>query len=265
METSRQNAENERIAAENRRRAQAEREATWNAALQGFNQGLAQAQTDQYYAQQQQDAFLAETAAQAQATAARAQRQRDDDAHRAQALIAASRPQAAVASGPAPTSSVASQPTGATPTAAATASASADNPAAEAERRRKADVAEQQRKRDADAKKLAEEQARQRQQQEWQQSLLQARNSLRLRADTCIGGSGRYYVIGPKTSVKSCATVHYEARCPGTPQGGGVQGSQHNYIGGSCMGVGDVIAIPGSPLSCPVEQVVVRVTDVTGC
>ena len=62
-----------------------------------------------------------------------------------------------------------------------------------------------------------------------------------------------------------CATVHYEARCPGTPQGAGVQGTQHNYIGGSCMGVGDAITIPGSPLACPVEQVIVRVTDVTGC
>lgn len=264
LETSRQNAENERIAAENRRRAQAEREATWNAALQGFSQGMAQAQTDQYYAQQQQDAFLAETAAQAQATAARAQRQRDDDARRAQELIAASRPQSAVvASTPVAVST--GRDTATSVAAPAPASNSTDQVAADAERRRKAALAEQERKRDAEAKRLAEEQARQRQQQEWQQSLQQARNSLRLSADTCIGGSGRYYVIGPKTSVKGCVTVRYEARCRGTPQGGGVQGSQHNYIGGSCMGVGDAIAIPGSPLSCPVEQVTVRVTEVTGC
>lgn len=265
LETSRQNAENERIAAENRRRAQAEREATWNAALQGFSQGMAQAQADQYYAQQQQDAFLAETAAQAQATASRAQRQRDEDARRAQALIAASRPQALVAPTPTPTSSATASPSATTPTAAAAASATADKAAADSERRREAELADQQRKRDADARKLAEEQARQRQQQEWQQGLQQARNTLRLRADTCLGGSGRYYVIGPKTSVKGCATVHYEARCPGVAQGAGVQGRQHNYIGGSCMGVGDAIAIPGSPLACPVEQVTVRVTDVTGC
>lgn len=265
MATSRQNAENERIAAENRRREQAEREATWNAALQGFSQGMAQAQADQYYAQQQQDAFLAETAAQAQATAVRAQRQREEDARRAQELIAASRPQPAVAPAPTSTSGIAPPPSSAAPIAAATASGTADKAAAEAERRREAELAEQQRKRDADAKKLADEQARQRQQQAWQQSLQQARNSLQLRADTCLGGSGRYYVIGPKTSVNGCATVHYEARCPGTPQGAGVQGSQYNYIGGSCMGVGDAIAIPGSPLSCPVEQVIVRVTDVTGC
>jgi len=134
-----------------------------------------------------------------------------------------------------------------------------------ADQARRTQQEEADRKRQADAQKLAEEQARQRQQQEWQQSLLLARNSLRLRADTCLGGSGRYYVIGPKASVKGCATVHYEARCPGTPQGAGVQGTQHNYIGGSCMGVGDAITIPGSPLACPVEQVIVRVTDVTGC
>lgn len=134
-----------------------------------------------------------------------------------------------------------------------------------ADQARRTQQEEADRKRQADAQKLAEEQARQRQQQEWQQSLLLARNSLRLRADTCLGGSGRYYVIGPKTSVKGCATVHYEARCPGTPQRAGVQGTQHNYIGGSCMGVGDAITIPGSPLACPVEQVIVRVTDVTGC
>lgn len=134
-----------------------------------------------------------------------------------------------------------------------------------ADQARRKQKEEAERKRQAAAQKLAEDQARQRQQQEWQQSLLQARNSLRLRADICLGGSGRYYVIGPKTSVKGCATVHYEARCTGTPQGAGVQGTQHNYIGGSCMGVGDAIAIPGSPLSCPVEQVIVRVTDVTGC
>lgn len=139
----------------------------------------------------------------------------------------------------------------------------AQQQAADQARRKQQEEAE--RKRQADAQQLAEDQARQRQQQEWQQSLLQARNSLRLRADTCLGGSGRYYVIGPKTSVKGCATVHYEARCPGTAQGAGVQGTQHNYIGGSCMGVGDAIAIPSSPLSCPVEQVIVRVTDVTGC
>jgi hypothetical protein len=134
-----------------------------------------------------------------------------------------------------------------------------------ADQARRKQQEEAERKRLADAQKLAEEQARQRRQQAWQQSLLQARNSLRLHADTCLGGSGRYYVIGPKTSVNSCVTVHYEARCPGLAQGAGVQGSQHNYIGGSCMGVGDAIAIPGSPLSCPVEQVTVRVTDVTGC
>jgi hypothetical protein len=139
----------------------------------------------------------------------------------------------------------------------------AQQQAADQARRKQQEEAE--RKRQDEARRLAEEQAKQRQQQAWQQSLQQARNTLRLRADTCLGGSGRYYVIGPKTSVDGCVTVHYEARCPGVAQGAGVQGSQHNYIGGSCMGVGDAIAIPGSPLSCPVEQVTVRVTEVTGC
>ena len=189
----------------------------------------------------------------------------DEDARRAQELIAASRPQTAAAPTPVSTSGATTSPSGAAPATAATASTTADKATADAERRRQAELAEQQRKRDADAKKLADEQARQRQQQEWQQSLQQARNSLQLRASTCLGGSGRYYVIGPKTSVKGCATVHYEARCPGTPQGAGVLGTQYNYIGGSCMGVGDAIAIPGSPLACPAEQVTVRVTDVTGC
>lgn len=134
-----------------------------------------------------------------------------------------------------------------------------------AEQARRQQQADAERKRQADAQRLAEEQARQRQQQEWQQRLQQARASLRLRADTCIGGGGRYYVIGPKTSANACVTVHYEARCAGTPQGSGVQASHYNYVGGSCMGLGEAIAIPGSPLACPVDQVVVRVTDLTGC
>lgn len=134
-----------------------------------------------------------------------------------------------------------------------------------ADQARRQQQAEAERKRQAEAQRLAEEQARQRQQQEWQQRLQQARASLRLRADTCIGGGGRYYVIGPKTGANACVTVHYEARCTGTPQGGGVQASHYNYVGGSCMGLGEAIAIPGSPLACPVDQVVVRVTDVTGC
>lgn len=262
LEASRQNAENERIAQENRRRQQAQSEATWNAALQGFSQGAAQAQADHYRAQAEQDAFLAQTAAQAGAVAARAQRQREEDARQAAALVAASsRPVASAPPSPPPAPK--SNDTTAQAANSSDTAAKATRAADEQAKRKAEQVAQERQK--AEAQKLAAEQAKQRQQQEWQQRLQQARNTLQLRADTCLGGGGRYYVIGPKTSANACVTVHYEARCQGAPQGSGVQGSQHNYIGGSCMGVGDAIAIPGSPLACPAGQVVVRVTDVTGC
>ncbi|MCR6664018.1 MAG: cell envelope integrity protein TolA [Luteimonas sp.] len=136
---------------------------------------------------------------------------------------------------------------------------------ADAERQRQQEQAEAERQKQFEARRIAEERARQEQQEAWQRSLQQARSTLQLGATMCPGGSGRYYVTGPRANVQGCVTVSYEARCTGTPSGSGSRGRQHNYVGGSCLGVGDAIAIPGSPLSCPVTDVRVDVLDVTGC
>src|SRR5690606_39117848 len=121
------------------------------------------------------------------------------------------------------------------------------------------------RERAAEQQRIAAEQARERAAQQWRQQLAQARSGLRLSATTCPGGDGRYFVTGPRAQVQGCVTLAYEARCPGTPRGSGVRGSQSNYVGGSCLGVGDAIEIPRSPLACPAGAVQVDVVDVTAC
>ncbi len=266
-------AENDRIARENRIRQQEERNAQVAAAFSGFVQGMSGAMADNNRQRAQQQAFLDETAIRAQAIAdyrqqQQAQQQRAaEEQRRQQQASRDAQAQQVSANQQATASQQAEANRQAQATQAAQREAEQQRLAAQkAEQQRlAAEQAAAERQRQADARKLAEAQARERQQQAWQQSLLQARNSLRLHAATCMAGEGRYYVIGPKAPVNGCVTVHYEARCPGTPAGRGARGSQGIYVGGTCAGLGDRIAIPGSPLGCPVEQVIVSVTDVTGC
>lgn len=136
--------------------------------------------------------------------------------------------------------------------------------AEEAARRDEAARAKAEQQRAAAERQRQMEEAEHRRQLAWQQSLAQFKAQLRLHASQCPGGAGGYFVVGARPSFANCVTVHYEARCVGTPRGQGVRGSQGNFVGGSCQGMGDAIRIPGH-LGCPVDQVIVEATEVTGC
>ena len=60
---------------------------------------------------------------------------------------------------------------------------------------------------------------------------------------------------------KTGCNVSFEARCPGTPSGAGVSFGQANYVGGSCMGIGDIIRI--GTMACEAGQVQVSMTGAT--
>ncbi len=86
------------------------------------------------------------------------------------------------------------------------------------------------------------------------------RSSFGGRATTCIGGGKDVlYLQSPKPSRTGC-NASFEARCPGTPAGAGVHFSQANYIGSSCMGIGDSTRI--GTMACAAAQVEIRMTDV---
>ncbi|WP_162925823.1 ankyrin repeat domain-containing protein [Isoalcanivorax indicus] len=124
-----------------------------------------------------------------------------------------------------------------------------------AERRRQAEAAEANRQRQAEERRQAEEQARLKRQQEREQAARNLVSGLSARAVRC---DGSYLIQTSRPSTSGCR-VSFEARCPGTLAGQGVAVTWSNFIGGSCLGVGDIIRIPGS-MSCPAEQVIVDVT-----
>jgi hypothetical protein len=132
------------------------------------------------------------------------------------------------------------------------------------QRRQEAQTRERQQQ--AEQQRIAREQTARQQQQALANHLVAERNGIRLRALTCPGGQGRYFVAGTRPrifpQVANCITVQYEARCPGIPHGDGVQGTAYNFVGGdSCLG--DTTTIPALP--CAAEQVTVEVRQVTTC
>nr|WP_298728529.1 hypothetical protein [uncultured Steroidobacter sp.] len=145
--------------------------------------------------------------------------------------------------------------------------------AEERERRQKveAERAEQERKakeaervRLAEERKRQEEAARQQRQRDLENYLAAEARSIRMRAISC---DGRYQATGSQPNVRprlaNCLRVSYEARCPGTPQGMGIADRINNYVGGaSCYG--ETRELPGR-LNCPVDAVIVEVTEVSLC
>lgn len=125
---------------------------------------------------------------------------------------------------------------------------------AAAERKRQAELARQQ---EAEQRRLAEEQAKARKQQELRQAEANLRNSFRGRAITCAGGGKDVLYLQGSQPAKTGCNVSFEARCPGTAAGAGVQFSQHNWIGASC-GFGDNVRI--GHMNCAAEQVQVGMT-----
>ena len=74
------------------------------------------------------------------------------------------------------------------------------------------------------------------------------------------GGTGILYLRTSKPPRLGC-NVQFQARCAGPAAGSVVNFAQNNYIGGSCLGIGDAIRI--GQLPCAPEQVQVEMTSAT--
>jgi len=126
---------------------------------------------------------------------------------------------------------------------------------AEADRQRQAELQGQ---REAEQRRVTAEQDRQRQQQDLRQAEQNLRSSFSGHATTCAGGGRDVLYLQTSRPPKTGCNVSFEARCPGTASGAGTRFSQSNYIGGSCMGVGDNIRI--GAMDCPAGQVQITMT-----
>lgn len=149
--------------------------------------------------------------------------------------------------------------------------------AKQAEQQRLAEQAriqrEQEAKQRAEEKRLAAEQIEREKKQAWADYLANYKRSIRLGAKQCDGKTQPYRLVGNRPAnplpkvinyYSSCISVRYEARCPGTTRGAGIQSTQYNFTG---MGLGCLSAESLMPqrLSCKDEDVIVETLDVTGC
>lgn len=132
---------------------------------------------------------------------------------------------------------------------------------------------EQEAKQRAEQQRLAIEQAEQEKKQAWANYLATYQRTIRLGAKQCDGKDKPYRLIGNRPSnplpkvishYSSCISVHYEARCPGTPRGAGIKATQYNFTG---MGLGCLSAESLMPqqLACKDDEVIVETREVTGC
>jgi len=126
---------------------------------------------------------------------------------------------------------------------------------------------------EAEERRLAAERTEQQKKQAWSNWLAVYKSSIRLGAMQCDGKDKPYRLIGDRPAnplpkeinyYSSCISVHYEARCPGTPRGAGLQSTQYNFTG---MGLGCLSAESLMPqrLACEDDQVIVETLNVTGC
>jgi hypothetical protein len=141
--------------------------------------------------------------------------------------------------------------------------------AAEQERAQREQAAKQR----AEQQRLAIERAEQEKKQAWADYLANYQRTIRLGAKQCDGKDQPYRLVGnrpanplPKiiSHYSSCISVHYEARCPGTPRGSGIKATQYNFTG---MGLGCLSAESLMPqrLACKDDEVIVETREVTGC
>jgi hypothetical protein len=144
------------------------------------------------------------------------------------------------------------------PVSSAQPPAGQDDAAAAARKRREALEAEraERERAEAEAKKKREEELR--------KHLAAERAGIRLRALKC---GGQDTVVGTRPAVSpriaNCISVQYEARCPGVPQGQGIQMVFSNFVGGnSCFGDTQRLS---RPLTCKPEVASVDVRSVTVC
>lgn len=261
-----------------RAEAEASRQQAFNAFIGGLNSVASDVASNQAQQQQMLD-NLRQQLVQKQQAQQRAEMERERQAQRARELAQQERLRQAQLSADARARQTTQAPAvdTASPPPAGAAAQESDTRDAEAQRRDAAEEAERREeaaqaavRAKAEQQRAAAEQQRQAQEAErrrqlaWQQSLAQFKVQLHLHASQCPGGDGDYFVVGAKPSFANCVTVHYEARCIGTPRGQGVRGSQGNFVGGSCQGMGDAIRIPGH-LDCAADQVIVEATEATGC
>lgn len=126
---------------------------------------------------------------------------------------------------------------------------------------------------EAEERRLAAERAEQQKKQAWSNWLAVYKSRIRLGAKQCDGKDKPYRLIGDRPSnplpkeinyYSECISVRYEARCPGTPRGSGIQSTQYNFTG---MGLGCLSAESLMPqrLACKDDEVIVDTLDVTGC
>lgn len=108
------------------------------------------------------------------------------------------------------------------------------------------------------AREKAQAEAKARADQARRQNETKLLAEFRGRAATCAGGGKDILFLQTSWPSKQGCNVQFEARCPGAGPGLGVSFGQSNYVGGSCMGIGDAIRI--GPMPCQAEQVEIRMT-----
>lgn len=121
---------------------------------------------------------------------------------------------------------------------------------AEADRKKKDDDARI-------AKEKADRLAKEKAEQERRNNENGIRTSFSGWATTCAGGGKDVLYLQSSRPPTTGCTVNFQARCPNNV--GSVEFTQRNYIGGSCMGLGDNIRI--GTLPCDAKQVQVSVTS----
>jgi hypothetical protein len=132
--------------------------------------------------------------------------------------------------------------------------------AAAAERTRKKAEAEA-------AKKAAQEAAQETEDQARRDYLDALSRGTKLRARTCPGGEGQYYVVGILPTVKpkkvDCLDLHYRAQCVGSAAYSDGVGKTFLGISTDCF-MGDTYKIEPKP-ACPLDQLKVTVKEIRAC
>lgn len=135
----------------------------------------------------------------------------------------------------------------------------------EAKARAEAAAAERARKKaEAEAAKKAEQEAEDRARRDYLQALSRG---TRLRARTCPGGEGQYYVVGLLPTVKpkkvDCVDLHYRAQCVGSATYNDGVGKTFLGVATDCF-MGDTYKIEPKP-ACPLDQLNVTVKEIRAC
>lgn len=124
--------------------------------------------------------------------------------------------------------------------------------------REKAEIERKKKEEDARiAKEKSQREAKEKAEQERRNNENGIRTSFSGWATTCAGGGKDVLYLQTSRPPTTGCTVNFQARCPNNT--GSVDFTQRNYIGGSCMGLGDNIRI--GTLPCDAKQVQVSVTS----